>query len=196
MELLCLASCTHRNVFEVYPCCGICQYFIPLCDWITIQCMAIPHLVYPFTCWWLLVCFYFLALMTSGAVNIGVQVFVCTHIFNPPEEWNRWHVCGCAQSRLTLCDPVDCSPPVSSVHGILQARTGVVCHFLLQGIFPTQGSNPRLLCWQSDSLPLSCQGSLLIYVNCSFNFYQEKRSRIYFKSDLKWQMNKHTSFII
>ena len=27
-----------------------------------------------------------------------------------------------AQSCLTLCDPVDCSPPVSSVHGILQAR--------------------------------------------------------------------------
>ena len=26
------------------------------------------------------------------------------------------------QSCLTLCDPVDCSPPGSSVHGILQAR--------------------------------------------------------------------------
>ena len=34
---------------------------------------------------------------------------------------------------------------------------GVGCHFLLQGIFPTQGLNPRLLhllCWQADSLPL------------------------------------------
>ena len=27
-----------------------------------------------------------------------------------------------AQSCLTLCDPLNCSPPVSSVHGILQAR--------------------------------------------------------------------------
>ena len=27
------------------------------------------------------------------------------------------------QSSLTLCDPMDCSPPGSSVHGILQART-------------------------------------------------------------------------
>ena len=26
------------------------------------------------------------------------------------------------QSHLTLCDPVDCSPPGSSVHGIFQAR--------------------------------------------------------------------------
>ena len=36
-------------------------------------------------------------------------------------------------------------------------NTGVSCHFLLQGIFPTQGWNPRLLCllhWQMDSLPL------------------------------------------
>ena len=37
-------------------------------------------------------------------------------------------------------------------------NTGEVCHFLLQGIFPTQGSNPRLLCllhWQAGSLPLA-----------------------------------------
>ena len=36
-------------------------------------------------------------------------------------------------------------------------NTGGGCHFLLQGIFPTQGSYPRLLCllhWQADSLPL------------------------------------------
>ena len=35
------------------------------------------------------------------------------------------------------------------------------CHFLLQGIFPTQGMNPRLLWllhWQEDSLPLSHLG--------------------------------------
>ena len=31
-------------------------------------------------------------------------------------------ICWCAQSWLTLCDPVDCSLPGSSVHGILQAR--------------------------------------------------------------------------
>ena len=33
--------------------------------------------------------------------------------------------------------------------------TGKGSHFLLQGIFPTQGSNPCLLHWQIDSLPLS-----------------------------------------
>ena len=30
--------------------------------------------------------------------------------------------CSPAQSCLTLCSPVNCSPPGSSVHGILQAR--------------------------------------------------------------------------
>ena len=39
--------------------------------------------------------------------------------------WNLVLLCAavCAQSCLTLCDPVDCSPPGSPVHGILQART-------------------------------------------------------------------------
>ena len=50
------------------------------------------------------------------------------------------------QSCLTLRNSRDCSPPASSVRGISQARiTGVVCHSLHQGIFPTQGSNPGLL---------------------------------------------------
>ena len=48
------------------------------------------------------------------------------------------------QSYPTLCDPMDCSPPGSSVHGILQARiwSGLPCP--PPGIFPTQGSNPFL----------------------------------------------------
>ena len=37
------------------------------------------------------------------------------------------------------------------------------CHFLLQRIFPTQGSNPRLLHWQADSLTLSHQGNPSAY---------------------------------
>ena len=43
-----------------------------------------------------------------------------------------YYVLYCAQSCLTLCDPMDCSPP-DSVHGILQARILFGCHFLLQG---------------------------------------------------------------
>ena len=36
--------------------------------------------------------------------------------------------------------------------------TGVGCHFLLQGIFPTQRLNPNLLHWQVNPLPLNHQG--------------------------------------
>ena len=51
-----------------------------------------------------------------------------------------------AQSCPTLCDPMDCSPPGSSVHGDSPGKnTGVDNHSLLQGIFPTQGLNPGLL---------------------------------------------------
>ena len=50
------------------------------------------------------------------------------------------------------CDPMDCSPPGSSGHGILQAKTtGVGCHALLQGIFSTPGLDPSLLPWQVDA---------------------------------------------
>ena len=46
----------------------------------------------------------------------------------------------------SVFDPMDCSPPGSSVHGISQARnTAMGCYFLLQRIFLTQGSNPCLL---------------------------------------------------
>ena len=74
-------------------------------------------------------------------------------------------VCVCVtkllQSCPTLCNTVDCSLPGSSVQGILQARKGVRCNALLQGIFWTQGSNLRLLHllhWQADSLPLAPPG--------------------------------------
>ena len=62
------------------------------------------------------------------------------------------------QSYLTLCDPMDCNPPGSSVHGILQAR---ILEWVAMpssgGVFPTQGSNPCLLHplhWRAGSLPL------------------------------------------
>ena len=54
----------------------------------------------------------------------------------------RWR---CAQSCPTLCDPMGCNPPGSSVHGDSPGKNpGVGCHALLQGIFPTQGLNPGL----------------------------------------------------
>ena len=64
-------------------------------------------------------------------------------------------LCFIAQLYLTLCDPLDCSPPGSSVHGDSPGKnTGVGCHALLQGIFPTQELNPGLPhCRWMDYLP-------------------------------------------
>ena len=65
-----------------------------------------------------------------------------------------------AQSCPTLCDPMDCSPPGSSVHGDSPGKkTAVGCCALLQGIFPTQGSNPGLLLCRQILYCLSLQGS-------------------------------------
>ena len=55
-------------------------------------------------------------------------------------------LCFITQPCPPLCDPTDCSPPGSSLHGILQARTlEWVAMPSLQRIFQTQGSDPGLL---------------------------------------------------
>ena len=80
-----------------------------------------------------------------------------------------------SRSGLTIPGKCCCIVPkscltLSQPHGLQLTRlfylwdslgksTGVGCHFLLQGIFHTQGSNLHLLHWQANSLPLSHQGS-------------------------------------
>ena len=80
----------------------------------------------------------------------------------------------------TVCDPLDHSPPGSSVHGILQ---GVGCHALHQGIFPTQRWNPHLLTspaladgffttsvtWEGKPYELFISGILhLLFLDCDW----------------------------
>ena len=52
------------------------------------------------------------------------------------------YACSVAQSRPTLCDPLDCSPPGCSVHGIFQTRLEWVAIFFPRG--SPQGSNLHL----------------------------------------------------
>ena len=71
-------------------------------------------------------------------------------------KWVGWG----PQSCPTLCNPMDYSPPVSSVHGILQA--GILEwaeDSLLQGIFSIHGSNPGLLHCRQILYCLSLQGN-------------------------------------
>ena len=89
-------------------------------------------------------------------------------------------MCEVAQSRLTLCDPVDCSPPGSSVHGILQAR---ILEWVAISFFPTQGSNPGLLHCRQTLYPLSHQGNLvLIFIY-----------KTIFRENIETLMTKYTS---
>ena len=68
-----------------------------------------------------------------------------------------------AQSCPTRWVPMDYSPPGSSIHGIFPGKnTGVGSHSLLQGILPTQGSNPGLLHCKQILYHLSQQASEII----------------------------------
>ena len=69
-------------------------------------------------------------LLTWLILLISILLFSCAML------------CLVAQLCLTL-NPMDCSPPGSCVRGDSPGKnTGVGCHGLLQGIFPTQGSTP------------------------------------------------------
>ena len=91
-----------------------------------------------------------------------------THImeYQPQKRMKPWHLGQCGQTQrvlgakqlqscLTLCDPMDCSPAGSSVHGVFQAR-------ILEWVaMPSSRRSPdpnqhllRLLLFQGGSLPL------------------------------------------
>ena len=85
-------------------------------------------------------------------------------------------------------------------------KYGVGCHFLLQRIFSSQRSNPHLLHWQLDSLPMSHQGSphiniynwYIFFLDCSlghyiFSFFVSYNS-LYFKVIFFWYMYRYYSF--
>ena len=89
------------------------------------------------------------AIEASNCILSRVCVYVCATPLN--------HV------QLFVTSWIAAHPPGSSVHGIFQARIlECTAIFLLQGFFPTQGSNlclRHLLHWQMDSLPLCYLGS-------------------------------------
>ena len=81
-------------------------------------------------------------------------------------------LCLVAQSCLILCNPMDCSPSGSSVHGDSPGKnTGVgCCALLLQEIVPTEGSNPGLPHCKQVLYCLSHQGSQRILECIAYAF--------------------------
>ena len=69
-------------------------------------------------------------------------------------------LCLVAQSCLTLCNPMDCSPPGASVHGDSSRKdTGVVA-MPSPGDLPNPGIEPRSPALQADSLPCEPPGNI------------------------------------
>ena len=82
-----------------------------------------------------------------------------------------------AQLCLTLLWPCGLQPTrLNHPWNFPGKNTGMGCHFLLQGIFPTQGLNPCLLCWQAYSLPLSHHKSPTHFFRYTFFFFNVKHS--------------------
>ena len=50
--------------------------------WVIFHCIYVPHLLYPFICWWTFGCFHVLAILNSVALNIGVHVSFQIRVFS------------------------------------------------------------------------------------------------------------------
>ena len=102
---------------------------------------------------------------------------------SPNDSSSRCHLnatvlCLVTQSCTTLCDPMDCTLPSSSVHGDSPGKNiRLVCHALLQGIFPIQGSNPGLPHCRWILYHLSYQGSVTrMQLYATVFFLSQKRN--------------------
>ena len=71
------------------------------------------------------------------------------------------------QSCLTLCHPMDCSPPGSSAHGIFQARIQEWLPFPSPGDLPDARVKPGSPTLQADSLPSEPPGKSCRLAACS-----------------------------
>ena len=87
-----------------------------------------------------------------------------------------------AQSCPTLCNPMDCSSPVSSVHGILQARIlkWVAISFSRGSSRPRDGTQTRSAALRVDSSPPESPGIMLYYSDITEWSYFPSLSKVSF----------------
>ena len=128
--------------------------------------------------------------ISTAQVSKATQKMLVFQGFNNQAEASRSHpeLITITQIKSTLLcavlshsvvsnslHPVDCSPPGSSVHGDSPGKnTGVDCHALLQGIFPTQESNPGLPHCRLILYHLSQQQSLFMSLLTFIKFLAER----------------------
>ena len=105
----------------------------------------------------------------STSVSISLSIYLCLYI-----SLYLYHISTHACSYTLLSHAQLFMTPQTVAHQAPlpmgfspDKNTGVGCHFLVQGIFPTQGSNLCLLSllhWQANYLPLSHLGSPWLYI--------------------------------
>ena len=127
-----------------------------------------------------------------------ISKFVWISVFELCYPWSFWindkdpHVCVLVtQPCPALFDSMDCSPPGSSAHGILQARIleWIVLPFS-RGIFLTQGLNPGLWISRWILYHLNHEGSPLNdWGSCSSNFSESNFPE---KNILQWKVVIYT----
>ena len=97
----------------------------------------------------------------------------------------------------TPCDPMDCSQPDSSVHGMLQARIlELDCHSLLQGIFPSHRWSLHLLWFLHCRCILYCwalPGSQSFAASCCKKFLQKFFSNM---PPFTWNAHREHTFLL
>ena len=86
-------------------------------------------------------------------------------------------VCVCTQLCPTLCDPMDCNLPDSSVHGIFQARLLEWVAISSPGDFPNSGIKPmspilagRFFTTEPPGKPIRNTFAAQIWFFCAYNF--------------------------
>ena len=99
--------------------------------------------------------------MTPGKTMVGKDLWIAEFIVQQNVAYHALHAKS-LQSCLTFCDPMDWSPPGSSVHGILQARILEWVAMPSSRDLPDPGIKPTslsLLHWQVGSLTLVPSGN-------------------------------------
>ena len=173
------------------------SFLVVVCNYSLSLCRLSFHFVYGFL--------YCVKLIDLNMFGLFLLLFLFPWNSDLRKHWRDFHqrmFCLCSngwvrsvtQSCPTLCDPMDCSLPGSSVHGILQerilewvalassrgssqprdqtiisyisciGRQRLSCSTAC-GIFLDQGSNPCLLHWHEDSLPLSHKEAPVWFLN-------------------------------
>ena len=86
-------------------------------------------------------------------ISIYISVYICIYIYNMKVKVLA------ALSCLTVCNPMDCSPPGSSAHGILQAGKLEWVEIPFSRVLQHTGIEPGSPTLQADSLPSEPLGS-------------------------------------